>query len=345
MATPSLYGIEHSSRDFSERGAWGKNVFNSSFPVALCNYFLDRDIKANYLDVSRNGFAISEISIREVYGGNSYSELFFDFETDFTPHSNVLQNSEKLSIDLVIKKHPSLKPVLPLEVKLTTLPDNSTADLPDDKQSTELVIRTPTIGSLACSIAINSASEVKEIFSNHRINDFSEKNLKQNRKVIRTTLQKILSKCHKNSKPLLLQPVWKTIGKSTILADNCLDVFIWSDMGLLHFILEQMKTERESKVTRQTRTAIWIFKMLHDFAIDGSLSLKETIDSLTFQTKNDKAFSSTDTHRFMKCENLTKPRVMKSEIRNIILGGGEKMLSPERRFDGILQANSSELFK
>jgi type II restriction enzyme len=345
MATPSLFGIEHSNRDFSERDAWGKNVFNSAFPVALCNYFLDRKIMANYLDVNKKGFGISEISIHDVYGGNSYSKLFFDFETDFTPHSNILKNSEKLSIDLVIKKNPELTPVLPLEVKLTTLPDNSTANLPDDKQSTELVIRTPTIGSLACSIATNSGNEIKEIFSSHGINDFSERNLKQNRTVIKSTLQQILSKCHINSKPLLLQPVWKTIGKSTILAENCLDVFIWSDMGLLHFILEQMKTEHGSKVTRQTRTAIWIFKMLHDFSRNGCLSLQETIDSLTFQTKNDKAFSSTDTHRFMKCEHLTKPRIMRSEIRSIILGGGEKMLSPERRFDGILQANSSELFK
>ena len=68
MATLFLYGLEHSSRDFSERDAWGKNVFHSLFPVALCNYFLDREIKANYLDGSSNGFAISEISIRKVYG-------------------------------------------------------------------------------------------------------------------------------------------------------------------------------------------------------------------------------------------------------------------------------------
>ena len=27
------------------------------------------------------------------------------------------------------------------------------------------------------------------------------------------------------------------------------------------------------------------------------------------------------------------PRVKKNEIKNIILGGGEKLLSPERRFD------------
>ena len=97
MATPSLFGIEHSNRDFSERDAWGKNVFNSAFPVALCNYFLDRKIMANYLDVNKKGFGISEISIHDVYGGNSYSKLFFDFETDILDKFKHLIDIENLS--------------------------------------------------------------------------------------------------------------------------------------------------------------------------------------------------------------------------------------------------------
>lgn len=40
---------------------------------------------------------------------------------------------------------------------------------------------------------------------------------------------------------------------------------------------------------------------------------------------------------------LTKPRIRKDELKNIILGGGQNMLSPERRFDAII-VNSPELF-
>ncbi len=40
---------------------------------------------------------------------------------------------------------------------------------------------------------------------------------------------------------------------------------------------------------------------------------------------------------------LEKPIISKEEIKNIILGGGQKMLSPERRFDAIV-FNSPELF-
>ena len=48
------------------------------------------------------------------------------------------------------------------------------------------------------------------------------------------------------------------------------------------------------------------------------------------------------THHFMTCDELAKPRITKSEIKNIILGGGQQLLSPERRFDAII--NSPELF-
>jgi hypothetical protein len=46
----------------------------------------------------------------------------------------------------------------------------------------------------------------------------------------------------------------------------------------------------------------------------------------------------------MACEELTKPRIRKEEIRNIILGQGQLFLSPERRLDAVIQSDIS-LFK
>ncbi|MEE4356453.1 MAG: HindVP family restriction endonuclease [Desulfococcaceae bacterium] len=61
-------------------------------------------------------------------------------------------------------------------------------------------------------------------------------------------------------------------------------------------------------------------------------------DKLSFNTKNDKAFSVSGktTHPYMKCDCLVNPRIQKSEIKEIILGGGQNMLRPERRFDAII---------
>ncbi|MBN1863929.1 MAG: HindVP family restriction endonuclease, partial [Victivallales bacterium] len=46
---PSLYGITHSNRNFSDPFYWGKNQFNSSFPVALACYMRDCKTPAVYL--------------------------------------------------------------------------------------------------------------------------------------------------------------------------------------------------------------------------------------------------------------------------------------------------------
>lgn len=45
----------------------------------------------------------------------------------------------------------------------------------------------------------------------------------------------------------------------------------------------------------------------------------------------------------MACAELKHPRIKKNEIKNIVLGGGQNFLSPERRFDAALLSNP-ELF-
>ena len=85
--------------------------------------------------------------------------------------------------------------------------------------------------------------------------------------------------------------------------------------------------------------------MLLDFSKNGKINHAKIIDELSFNTKNDKAFaiSGKASQPFMACAELTKPRITKDEIKDIILGGGHLLLSPERRFDAIIY-NSPNLF-
>ena len=99
-------------------------------------------------------------------------------------------------------------------------------------------------------------------------------------------------------------------------------------------------------MTRHSRSVLWLLKMLLDFAEKGKMNAGWVIDELTYDTKNDKAFavSGRITRKYMKSPELLKPRVNKSEIKNIILGGGEKLLSPERRFDAAI-ISAKNIFK
>jgi hypothetical protein len=78
--------------------------------------------------------------------------------------------------------------------------------------------------------------------------------------------------------------------------------------------------------------------MLNDVAIKGTFHHNEILQKLTYTMKNDKAFSvpGRKTNRLMLSDELLKPRITKGEIKNIILGDGQLLLSPERRFDAAL---------
>lgn len=143
-----------------------------------------------------------------------------------------------------------------------------------------------------------------------------------------------------------MQPIWKTEGKSPRLAEYCLDVFIWSNLAFAKLFLDVAKMEsKANKITRPIRTAIWLCKMLFDFSKNGQIHPAQIIDRLSFNTKNDKAFAlgGRTTHRYMDSPYLQKPRISRNQIKDIILGGGQNLLSPERRFDAII-FNSPEIF-
>ncbi|MEZ4884144.1 MAG: HindVP family restriction endonuclease [Chitinophagales bacterium] len=353
---PRLFGINHSNRDFTQKDTWGKNQFNSSFPAALSAYIHSINHKNIYLKLNQNLEVVhNQISTIELFGLSPQSDdLFYAFESAYSPYQQLLVGYLP-RVDLVTQSRNSGHVLKPLEIKLTALPDHTTCELEESKYGCELVVRPDTIVYLACSIAHcfkGSRNELKKYFSKDFAN-IANWNIGQ---VITPYLSKIVVILDKimlsllgKQEPLLMQPIWKTKGKSPILADNCLDVFVWSNLAFSQLFLDIVRRSliREiHKINRPIRTMIWLFKMLHDFAEKGQFNHAEVIDNLSYNTKNDKAFavSGKTTHPYMSCTELTKPRIRKEDIQEIILGGGQELLSPERRFDAIIY-NSPKLFE
>ena len=98
-------------------------------------------------------------------------------------------------------------------------------------------------------------------------------------------------------------------------------------------------------ISRNQRTIIWLYKMLWDFSLYKKFNYTDIVNALAYKYKTDKAFSVSGklTNPMMQCKELTTPRVSKYEIKNIILGDGQKLLSPERRFDAFIVSHP-ELF-
>ncbi len=345
---PGLFGLDKSNRDFAIADSWGKNQFNSSFPAALVCYMASKKLNSNYIRVKNKTVVVEEITPEDLMNISPLDpNVFYSFETQYTPFNKYVVGSLP-RIDLVIQNDDG-KCLRGLEVKLTALPDNTTCCLTEDKYGSEIVIRPDSIVYLAASIAASDVDIIQTVFSNSKIKikdwtDASE--VIQHRKVIIEKISMLSGLIENKQQPFLLQPIWKTIGKSPKLADNCLDVFVWSDAAFAFYITRVAKLESSSSnITRQMRTAIWLYKMLLDISESGKFNHKNIIDQLSYNTKNDKAFASSGnvTNPYMLCQNLVKPRILKSEIKDIILGGGQSLLSPERRFDAIIYS-SPELF-
>ena len=136
---PALYGItrDNSSRHGSD--LWGKNQFNSTFPLALCLYMRDNGLDPVAV-VSKEGKikAVDDVwSMSEVVGRKEDSP-HFHFEESFDPYVQFSRNQVD-HIDLVVAvdgKHS-----IPLEVKLTVVPDNSTSTKEDKDWAPEMVMR------------------------------------------------------------------------------------------------------------------------------------------------------------------------------------------------------------
>lgn len=344
---PSLFGIINSNKDFTQKETWGKNQFNSSFPASLVCYMASKSLKLKYLKLNGNSEVTHDyLDPNELLGLNyNDSNLFFSFESDYSPFQKLVVNNLP-RIDLVTMNSKNGNCLRGIEIKLTALPDNSTCRLADDQFGCEIVVRPDTIVYMALSIIL-SLEEDRKLFRNilkplNKISDWTHGiNVVPHLSLMGRLIGKIMFDRLEKQTPLILQPIWKTNGKSQMLSDNAFDVFVWSDFAFAQLFLKVVKGELKKdgdKITRQTRSVVWLAKMLLDYANSGKVNHKKVIDELSYNTKNDKAFavSGRVSHPFMTCKELTTPRIKKQEVKNIILGGGQNLLSPERRLDSVI---------
>lgn len=358
---PGLFGLNHnnSSRDYTKEDNWGKNIFNSTFPASLVAYMSYKGVKPVYLKTDKDNNVIHDyISGTELYGIDPMSEnAFYHFEAGF-PAYNKYYTGKVEKIDLVMMDSSTDELLTALEIKLTALPDTTTKNKTENEYSCEIVVRPPTINFIACSIChsfkTNEEKDVLREFLNivPKIRNWDEPSevLPHYEKILES-IQKISSYLTDKQIPLIIEPVWKTKGIKGILADDCLDVFVWSNLAVIQMCANGEKTHRNKsgkvdKITRAMRTIIWIYLMLHDYATYGQFDYRDTIREHSYNIANDKGYSigGTQTYKYLHCEELTHPRMSKYVIKDIILGGGQNYLSPERRFDAVI-VNTPDLFK
>lgn len=351
MEKPGLFGQKHSSRDYTKPYFWGKNQFNSSFPASLIAYMSSRGVKPVYICMDKKGrLEHRHISAGELLGVDPLSdEAFYNFEAGYSAYEKYY-TGDREKIDLVMVNRETNANLIGLEIKLTALPDNTTKRLAEDKYSCEIVMRPPTICFLACSMCEayeKRQNKLRDLLKGvPQIPHWEDADaVSPHYKSIEDAVLRVAADMCGKQKPLIMQPVWKTQGVKMRLADDCLDVFVWSNLSVIQMCV-QSKGVATNAINRFQRTIIWIYRMLFDYVSYGTFDYISIIKNHSYGNANDKAFalSGTKSYPFLKSKELEHPRISKGEIKNIILGGGQNMLSPERRFDAVI-VNSTDLFE
>lgn len=348
---PGLFGQDHnnSSRDFSKADSWGKNQFNSAFPASLVAYMSSKGIKPVYIKTDKDNNILHDyISGAELFRIDPLSpSAFYNYEVGYCSYEK-FYTGKRETIDLVMMDSSSNTNLIGLEIKLTALPDSTTAALSEDKYSCEIVVRPPTINFLACSICNSfigndGRNKLKELLGNIHINHWEEiGDVLPRYKEIKNAILRVSSFLANNQTPLIVEPVWKTLNGKPTLTPDCLDVFVWSNLAVIQLCT---KDDDDKRISRFMRAIVWIYVMLFEYCVYGQFDYKRIVRLHSYNVANDKAFSlsGTATYPFLHCDELTHPRIHKDEIKNIILGGGQNLLSPERRFDAVI-VNSPDLF-
>lgn len=340
-----LFGIEHSNR--RETDHWGKNCFNSSFPAATASYMLENNIPAIYIHLAEVDGSLkvvaSEIPVNRVFncGALHARDLYFSFETVFEPYQEYSFDQID-GIDLVIKSVNG-DFLSPLEVKLTVLPDNTTYRKPESQWGSEMVIRSATTSYCALGMydaVKDDARKVRTIFEEACSSIQSWDNdyeMTHKLPTLCASIDEFQKKYYSHQKPLLMQTIWKTQGKSPLLADRAFDIVIWSDYAFSRLFIDS-SYEQATTMSRPMRATARLAKCLWELSKSGKIRVVDIYRQMAFGNQTDKEFSipGNKWRTYVTSPRIENPILPREVVNEIITPGYIEKLSPERRFDQTL---------
>ena len=140
-----------------------------------------------------------------------------------------------------------------------------------------------------------------------------------------------------NQKPLLMQTVWKTQGKSPLLAEQAFDIVIWSDYAFSRLFIDSSSAEATS-MSRPMRATARLARCLWELSKSGKIRVVDIYRQMAFGNQTDKEFAigGSKWRQYVTSDRIVCPILPKTVVSNIIEPGYIQRLSPERRFDQTL---------
>ena len=351
---PALYGVGDSNTNRKGEEFWGKNQFNSTFPLALCLKMRDDGVRPIYVTLGPNNHLLCSDEKLEMASviGREKDYPFYEFEASFPPYEAYVKGSIK-KIDLVVKAGDGRTPIRPLEVKLTVVPDSTTVGRRSSDWAPELVVRPVSSAYAMLSVAHRLLHDSHQELCQRvkaklqPINSSISANAWENETEI-MSLRPRLAEDFSNAldllrtiqEPYLVQPIWKTQGASFKFEEQCFDVFVWSDVSIMAVplirVLEEIeKSQYNRSVSRTLREVARHVRALYDLCTRGHFRYHDCYGGMALGHQTSKSFSvpGNQSKIYLNHPRLRCPYYSKDVLKDLILNGGENMLKPERRLD------------
>ena len=347
---PSLYGISRDNSSRSGRHLWGKNQFNSTFPLSLCLYMRDRGIGPVAVIHGDEGIDAQSgrWEMEDVIGAKRESP-YYHFESGFDPYTAYSRNdTEKIDIVVAVDE----RHVRPLEVKLTVIPDKGTSKLPEIEWAPEMVMRPVSSAHAMMGVAQRLLEEgnsdlrqevinvLRVVYNQIRSWENSPEILQQESSLA-DAMRTVLELSREIQSPFLIQPIWRTEGQSLKLKKQCFDVFVWSDLAVVAIPLYEHRKSNESGVSRWLREIARHIRSLYDILQTGDYDYNGIYKGMGHGRQTDKSFAlpGKKSIEYLRHERLRSPTLERSLLTSLVSDGGVEALQPERRFDAAVIEN------
>ena len=284
----------------------------------------------------------------DVVGGPN-GDIYYSFETSFEPFSAYSRNKVD-KIDLVVSVDG--KPAWPLEIKLTVVPDSATSKKKKENWAPEIVIRPVSSAhammSIANSLLKHKNTQLKDkVFkaikpAYNGVTDWENASeVLQSARQIHSALRDALRISEPVQRPFLMQPMWHTVGQSSELAQQCFDVFVWSDVAVLGAPMLAYDPDSRRPVTRAFREVARHVRSLCDILQGGDYDYTGIYKRMSHGNQTDKAFAmgGNQSIEFLKHKRLRSPILPLKALYDLVISGGEAELKPERRFDAAVKTH------
>ncbi|MYE76741.1 MAG: HindVP family restriction endonuclease [Acidimicrobiaceae bacterium] len=344
--SPSLYGITKANSTRHGASLWGKNQFNSTFPLALCLWMRDHN-QSPVTVIEDGGRIVANDTLWQMRDVIGPANCYYMFESPFDPYAGYCRDAVD-NIDLVVTTDG--QPLRPLEIKLTVVPDSGTASGGTDKWAPEMVMRPVSSAYAMMSVAASLAGddEASEAVATHLRLAYNQitgwdnaTEIAQRAGMLRAALDGALRVVAERGlqRPFLLQPLWRTEGQSFVLAEHCFDVFVWSDAAVMRVPVDQ-STDGIDRVSRPLREVARHVRGLYDLLSTGDFSYLGIYKGMPLGHQTDKSFAlgGRKSIRYLRHPRLSQPLLDRSILSRLVIGGGERELRPERRFDAAVVA-------